>query len=668
MGLLSLGTPLKYLESRNHNENVRDDGIEQLLYVFKAASKRDGDPLYWGDEIEYMMVEFDDFDKNAMLDVTHDEVLTALNTDDYSLCVAHNVHFHPEYGRFMLEATPNAPFKGYPGKYVEYNMQQRRLVAGLAYDKLPKNTSGRLGLLTLATFPRMGCQDSINIAKPWDHKNNASCSLFLPDEVINRHIRFPTLTKNIRTRRGEKVCIQVPMYKDVKTPDVDDSVYERDWFPREDAESVLAAKPGYIYMDAMGFGMGCSCLQTTFQAPNLDKARYLYDSLANFAPVLMAVSAASPIFKGWLADQDVRWSVISDAVDDRTPKERGVEPLLPKFNRDGFGAIAPEFHDKVQRIPKSRYSTVDLFLGGNKFFKRSYNDTEVPVNEKVLNRLQENHIAPLDYDLARHFAHLYVRDPLVIFQENIEQDNQNSTNHFENIQSTNWQTLRLKPPTQESVPENKDQPGWRVEFRPLEIQLTDFENAAYALFTFLLADFFLTFTEDVNAYMSMSQIWDNMARGHRRDALINTKFFWKDSFETDSGKTSELTVDEIFHNEASGIFPKFINPILIHRGFVSERWEELKSSQDHLRLYYYLKLISDRASGKIPSTAKFLRDFALNHPSYEQDSKVNKTMNYEMLQMCGQISHLDDSRGDLAHFLGSEIASYLVNSKVGVEN
>lgn len=668
MGLLSLGTPLEFLESRDQNENVRQNGVEQLLYVFQAASKRDNDPLYWGDEIEYMMIDFDDNKQNAMLDVTHDEVLTTLNTDEYALCAAHNVHFHPEYGRFMLEATPNVPFKGYPGEYIEFNMQQRRYVAGLAYDKLPKNGSERLELLTLAVFPRMGCTDSVNIPDVWKHKKNtASCSLFLPDEVINRHIRFPTLTKNIRTRRGEKVCIQVPMYKDRNTPEKDDTVRERDWFPREDKESKLASKPGFIYMDAMGFGMGCSCLQTTFQAPNLDKARILYDFFANFAPVTLALSAASPIFKGWLADQDVRWSVISDAVDDRTPQERSAQPLLPEYNKDGYGGIAPELYDKVQRIPKSRYSTVDLFLGGSKFFNRSYNDTEVPVNERVLHRLLENHIAPLDYDLAKHFAHLYIRDPLVIFQENIYQDNKTSTNHFENIQSTNWQTLRIKPPTQEAVPDNKDVPGWRVEFRPLEIQLTDFENAAYSIVTYLLAEYLLTFSEEVNPYMPMSQIWQNMETAHKRDALREEEFYWKDSFEADNGKTSELTINEIFHNKNNGIFAKFINPILCHKGFVHERWEELKESSEHLRLYYYLKLISNRASGKTPSIAKFLRDFVLDHKDYKQDSRVSKIINYDLLELCGRITRLDDSNGELTKLFGSEIATYLPRSKLKVK-
>ena len=120
--------------------------------------------------------------------------------------------------------------------------------------------------------------------------------------------------------------MNVPMYKDIATPETDDSIYDRDWFLPEDKEAKLASKPGFIYMDSMGFGMGCSCLQVTFQAPNIHKARYLYDALVNFAPIMLAFSAAAPAFKGWLADQDVRWNVISGAVDDRTPKERGVAP------------------------------------------------------------------------------------------------------------------------------------------------------------------------------------------------------------------------------------------------------------------------------------------------------------------------------------------------------
>ena len=55
-----------------------------------------------------------------------------------------------------------------------------------------------------------------------------------------------------------------------------------------------------------------------FQACNISEARVLYDQLAVMSPIVMALSAASPIYRGYLCDVDCRWNVISSAVDDRT--------------------------------------------------------------------------------------------------------------------------------------------------------------------------------------------------------------------------------------------------------------------------------------------------------------------------------------------------------------
>lgn len=678
MGLLSLGTPLPWEESRNYSEHIRNEGVEQLLYVFKSAGGRDGDPLLWGDEVEYMMVELEAGKQVATLDVVHDRILDELNERDLELCNVNDVKFHPEYGRFMLEATPKSAYPGYVAEYVEYNMQQRRLVAEykLAQYAEEEHLKGkRLVPLTLTVFPRMGCPEFLNIPNAWDHKNTASRSLFLPDEVINRHARFPNLTSSIRTRRGEKVCINIPILKDRNTPELDDSIKPRDWFVPEDKESRLASKPGHIYLDAMGFGMGCSCLQMTYQAPNIEKARFLYDTLVNFAPVFLAVSAATPGFKGWVADQDVRWNVISGAVDDRTPQERSVPPLLPEYNIDGFGGILKENRKKVQQIPKSRYSVVDLYLGGNenKSFNRRYNDTDVPVNEKVLKRLLENEKYPLDYDLAKHFAHLYIRDPISTFEELLDQDNSTSTNHFENIQSTNWQTLRFKPPTQEATPDNHNVPGWRVEFRPLDIQLLDFENAAFSNMMYMIVDFVLQNTDKINPYVPMSQVWENMIRAHHRDAAIKEKFYWRTTFDSQEklqfgDESEELSLDEIFHNKNNGIFPVFINTILKQRNFIQKEWQEMKDQPQNRRLYYYFKIISDRASGRLPTAAKFLKNFILTHPDYRHDSKISQQINYDLIEMCDRITHLDDSRGELSAFVGEEIAKFLLNNKLSTGN
>ena len=46
-------------------------------------------------------------------------------------------------------------------------------------------------------------------------------------------------------------------------------------------ESLRAA----VHMDAMAFGMGCCCLQITFQAKDVDESRFIFDQLAVMAPM-----------------------------------------------------------------------------------------------------------------------------------------------------------------------------------------------------------------------------------------------------------------------------------------------------------------------------------------------------------------------------------------------
>merc|ERR1719272_1212127 len=107
-------------------------------------------------------------------------------------------------------------------------------------------------------------------------------SRFVPDELINPHPRFGTLTANIRKRRGRNVKIMAPLFKDKYT----------DLTPEEGS----GGTPG-VYMDAMAFGMGCCCLQVTFQARDIHESRHLYDALAVLGPVMLALSAATPIAK-----------------------------------------------------------------------------------------------------------------------------------------------------------------------------------------------------------------------------------------------------------------------------------------------------------------------------------------------------------------------------------
>ena len=72
------------------------------------------------------------------------------------------------------------------------------------------------------------------------------------------------------------------VYKDIETPS---PFIEQ--FSNDDGCAARNARPDHIYMDCMGFGMGCSCLQVTFQACDIDEARHLYDQLACVCPVMV---------------------------------------------------------------------------------------------------------------------------------------------------------------------------------------------------------------------------------------------------------------------------------------------------------------------------------------------------------------------------------------------
>ncbi|CUM53199.1 uncharacterized protein AC631_04920 [Debaryomyces fabryi] len=755
MGLLSLGTPLDWHDANKFNEHVRENGIKQLINIFKQHSTtRVQDPFYWGEEVEYMLVDIDSKSRTARLAIDKDYILNDLNDpekpESYEKSISNNISFHPEYGRYMIEATPLRPYHGDlldDYVYVEENMIQRRKVSE---SELPKNIKP----LTLTSFPRMGCDNFTSPpAKPI---GPASQSLFLPDEIINRHVRFPTLTANIRKRRGCKVAINLPMYPDINTKLIDDSIPKnRDLFDSDKEPWLGASKPGHVYMDSMGFGMGSSCLQVTMQAQEINEARYLYDTLAPLTPIMLSLTAAAPIFKGFLVNQDVRWNVISGAVDDRTFIERDVEPY-PGY--DFFGGLDVADEDKkhmetlgggrgvngdrisnrygdtklrttdgkpIQKITKSRYESINSYLSDYKYskktdvyFKDKYNDIYMPMNTKVYEQLMDSKL--FDPIMAQHFAYLFIRDPLVIFSERIDQDNELENDHFENLQSTNWQTLRFKPPAlypKDTTPQElATKPGWRVEFRPMEIQLTDFENAAYSVFIALLSKAILKFKPDF--YIPILQVDENMETAHKVDSVLKDKFWFKASCKWGLNNdefigydlswfdrfinrgNDELGVDDVYvngysshakdnvingnsrddapcdYNESKYTVDEIINggedfPGMIKLIIKLVATELLPESSQHhceslqlantmLKLQNYLRLISYRASGKIPTIAHWIRHKALSSPLYKQDSKVSEDLAYDLIRDATRLSDLDFSDPELfTSYFGTSITNFL---------
>lgn len=60
----------------------------------------------------------------------------------------------------------------------------------------------------------------------------------------------------------------------------------------------------------------------------------MYDAMVPLTPILLALAAAAPVFKGFLADVDNRWGVLMGAADDRTEEERGLKVRSSLSGRD----------------------------------------------------------------------------------------------------------------------------------------------------------------------------------------------------------------------------------------------------------------------------------------------------------------------------------------------
>ena len=158
MGLLKVGKPLSWDEAAPHRDYVRRHGVEQFLATLQRVEGPASDVLKWGGEIEYGVLALDAAGRVARLAAPRGaEVLRALiahedaHRKDETSCA-----WVPEYGSWMLEGTPRAPYGGYVTDLlgVEANMRLRRarVCAMLGEGEIAP---------TLTAFPRMGCADAL---------------------------------------------------------------------------------------------------------------------------------------------------------------------------------------------------------------------------------------------------------------------------------------------------------------------------------------------------------------------------------------------------------------------------------------------------------------------------------------------------------------------------
>jgi glutamate--cysteine ligase catalytic subunit len=171
----------------------------------------------------------------------------------------------------------------------------------------------------------------------------------------------------------------------------------------------------------------------------------------------------------------------------------------------------------------------------------------------------------------------------------------------------------------------------------MEVGVTDFENAAYTVFIVLVSRVILAF--DLNLYIPLSKVDENMDRAHRRNAATSERFWFRateaagELLDGREGVSSviEMSVDEIL-NGKKGTFPGLLPLIFAYL-------DEIHCDPETMGLVRsYMELIQRRASGELLTPAAWMRSFVTAHPEYRQDSVVPPGVAHDLVQAIADIS------------------------------
>uniref|UniRef100_A0A915HQN0 Glutamate--cysteine ligase n=1 Tax=Romanomermis culicivorax TaxID=13658 RepID=A0A915HQN0_ROMCU len=183
--------------------------------------------------------------------------------------------------------------------------------------------------------------------------------------------------------------------------------------------------------------------------------------------------------------------------------------------------------------------------------------------------------------------------------------------------------------------------GWRVEFRPTEVQLTDFENAAYVCFVVLLTRVIVSFR--LTFLIPISKVGENMNRAQIRDAVNKGRFYFRrtlttcdsppevhktcgsksddpllpPSTENSPTKTAtseksasediiEMTIDEIVNGKP----PHFPGLAPLIQQYLDSAEVDVDT---RCTIEQYIRFVQARASGRVFTLAKWMRTFVLQH-------------------------------------------------------
>ena len=501
MGVFIEGEPLAWNQIKKYQNEYKRLIIKNFIDTYYTFKDKEDTSNCFGEEIEYHIISKnkDPFDYSVYDNLDYINNLTKKNKL--------NCKWSLEYGKWMIEGITLNPYKDVKEAFLnlENDLIKRR-------DLLSNIFNNRAYLLTSSINPYLGINTNHNMINPY------SWSLQVGDDLITNDNRYLYLTKNIRERREKKIDIQ------------------------------LTTDDGHKkYLDCMAFGMGCSCIQVTMQAKTMKESIEMHDLLVPLSAIILSLSASSPIVSNTLLNNDTRFPILSQAVDDRTTSETN--------------------------NTNSRYGEVDLYLNE---YNSKYNDVKLNYLESNFDLLYK---AGIPKNMSKLVSSFLERDILIMYQNQVIGNKLNIVNPYKNFISSIWQNVRWKPPT-------PNESSWRVEFRPCENQITDLESSAYIIFIVLYIQSHLHYK--IKNQIPMSFVKENSKQANNKNSVIESDFFWNIE-----GIIKKRSIKTIIKN-IFDIIDKYVETLELDNSFIK-------------KYIKYKQIIEDRSTGKLLTNASFLR-------------------------------------------------------------
>jgi glutamate--cysteine ligase catalytic subunit len=208
----------------------------------------------------------------------------------------------------------------------------------------------------------------------------------------------------------------------------------------------------------------------------------------------------------------------------------------------------------------------------------------------------------------------------------------------------------------------------------MEVQMTDFENAAFVVFIALITRVVLAF--DLGFYIPLSKVDENMTRAHQKDAVNTQMFFFRkhiappevtaasvningtvDDNNTNCGckgdggpdlsaedSCEEMTMNEIFNGKGA-YFPGLLPLVYSYLDYIQCDAETFR------RVEQYLQFIEKRSKGELLTPATWMRQFVQRHPAYQHDSVVSPEIAHDLMEACNGVGegslHVTELLGDI---------------------